>query len=87
MLAAVLRASPQRTTAQRFSSVLGMLSSLKVKVLRPLRRLRPSRGGLTAEQKSAEGVVGHDVGKATEALRGRKAEKRIGGAGNEGLKA
>ena len=32
------------------------------------RRLRPSRGGLTAEQKSAEGVVGRDVGKASEAL-------------------
>ena len=32
-------------------------------------RLRPSRGGLTAAQKSAEGVVGHDVGKAREALR------------------
>jgi hypothetical protein len=32
------------------------------------RRLRPSNGGLTAVQKSAEGVVGHDVGKAREAL-------------------
>ena len=32
------------------------------------RRLRPSRDGLTAAQKSAEGVVGHDVGKASEAL-------------------
>jgi len=32
------------------------------------RRLRPSRGGLTAAQKSAEGVVSHDVGKAREAL-------------------
>ena len=28
-----------------------------------------------------------DVGEAIEALRGRKAEKRIGGAGNEGAKA
>ena len=34
-----------------------------------LRRLRLSKGSLTAEQKSAEGVVGHDVGKASEALR------------------
>src|SRR5258707_7848347 len=34
-----------------------------------LRRLRLSKGGLTAEQKSAEGIVGHDVGKASEALR------------------
>ena len=34
-----------------------------------LRRLRLSRGSLTAEQKSAEGILGHDVGKASEALR------------------
>src|SRR5215831_18507679 len=34
-----------------------------------LRRLRLSRGRLTAEQKSAEGVLGHDVGKVSEALR------------------
>ena len=34
-----------------------------------LRRLRWPKGGLTAEQKSAEGIVGHDVGKASEALR------------------
>jgi hypothetical protein len=33
-----------------------------------LRRLRLSRGSLTAGQKSAEGVVGHVVGKASEAL-------------------
>jgi hypothetical protein len=33
------------------------------------RRLRLSKGSLTAAQKSAEGVVGHDVGKAREALR------------------
>ncbi len=32
-------------------------------------RLGPSKGGLTAEQKSAEGILGHDVGKASEALR------------------
>src|ERR1700761_8468210 len=30
--------------------------------------LRLSKGGLTAGQKSAEGIVGHDVGKASEAL-------------------
>jgi len=30
--------------------------------------LRLSKGGLIAEQKSAEGVVGHEVGKASEAL-------------------
>src|SRR5262249_30277546 len=34
-----------------------------------LRRLRLPRGGLTAGQKSAEGVIGHGVGKASEALR------------------
>ena len=34
-----------------------------------LRRLRLSKGGLTAEQKSAEGILGHDVGEASEALR------------------
>ena len=28
-----------------------------------------SKGRLTAEQKSAEGILGHDVGKASEALR------------------
>ena len=39
-----------------------------------LRRLRAPGGGLTAEQKSAEGVVGHVVGKASEALQCRKAE-------------
>ena len=32
-------------------------------------RLRLSKGGLTAGQKSAEGILGHDVGKASEALR------------------
>jgi hypothetical protein len=33
-----------------------------------------AKGGLTAGQKSAEGILGHDVGKASEALRCRKAE-------------
>src|SRR5215472_5277873 len=33
-----------------------------------LRRLRLSKDGLTAEQKSAEGILGHDVGEASEAL-------------------
>ena len=33
-----------------------------------LRRLRRPRGSLTAEQKSAEGIVGQVVGKASEAL-------------------
>jgi hypothetical protein len=34
-----------------------------------LRRLRLPEGGLTTGQKSAEGIVGHAVGKASEALR------------------
>jgi hypothetical protein len=34
-----------------------------------LGRLRLPKDNLTAEQKSAEGIVGHDVGKASEALR------------------
>src|ERR1700694_5927511 len=42
-----------------------------------LRRLRLSKGNLTAEQKSAEGILGHDVGKASEALQCRKAEQWI----------
>ena len=49
-----------------------------------LRRLRLSEGSLTAEQKSAEGILGHDVGKASEALRMPKAEQWIGRAGNDG---
>src|ERR1700731_3834338 len=46
----------------------------------PPRRLRGSRGRLTAGQKSAEGVIGQAVGKASEALQGRKAEQQIGRA-------
>ena len=38
-----------------------------------LRRLRWPRGILTAEQKSAEGIVGHDVGRL---VRHSKAERR-----------
>src|SRR6266568_1693999 len=37
-------------------------------------RLREPRGDLSAGQKSAEGIVGHVVGKASEALRNRKVE-------------
>jgi hypothetical protein len=47
-------------------------------------RLNRPRGRLTAEQKSAEGVVGQAVGKASEALQRRKAEQQIGQAGNDG---
>src|SRR3984893_10780763 len=49
-----------------------------------LRRLRVPRGGLTAGQKSAEGVVGHVVGKASEALRTERWRQPIGRAGNGG---
>src|SRR5919202_332002 len=38
------------------------------------KRLRWPKGNLTAGQKSAEGVLGRVVGKAREALQGRKAE-------------
>src|SRR6202795_5128809 len=39
-----------------------------------LRRLRLPKGGLTAGQKSAEGILGHVVGEASEALQCREAE-------------
>src|SRR5947208_4850018 len=38
-------------------------------LLRVRNGLRLSKGSLTAGQKSAEGALGHDVGKASEALR------------------
>ena len=52
----------------------------------PPRRLKRSRGRLTAGQKSAEGVLllGQAVGKASEALHSRKAEQQIGRTGNDG---
>ena len=50
----------------------------------PNSELRAPRGDLTAAQESADGVVGQAVGKASEALQGRKAEQRIGRAGNDG---
>src|ERR1035437_7317400 len=37
-------------------------------------RLRVPRGDLTAGQKSRQGIVGHVVGKASEALRSQKGE-------------
>jgi hypothetical protein len=52
-----------------------------------LRRLRLSKGILTAEQKSAEGILGHDVGKAREALRkprGGAMDRPKPGTGTEG---
>ena len=45
--------------------------------------LREPQGDLTVTQESADGVVRDAVGKASEALQGRKAEQRIGRAGND----
>src|SRR3954470_14691154 len=50
----------------------------------PLLELREPQGALTRAQESADGIVGHAVGTASEALQGRKAEPRIGRAGNDG---
>src|SRR5216684_148557 len=47
-----------------------------------LRRLRMPRGILTAGQKSAEGVLGYVVGKASEALHAERRSQQIGRAGN-----
>jgi len=46
------------------------------------KRLRLPKGGLTAEQKSAEGIVGYAVGKASEALNVERRSQQIGQAGN-----
>src|ERR1041385_17678 len=51
------------------------------------KRLSTPRGVLAAGQKSAEGIVGSAVGEASEALQSRKAEQRIGRAGNGNAKA
>jgi hypothetical protein len=50
----------------------------------PISELRASQGALTVVQKSADGIVGQAVGEASEALQCRKAEQRIGRAGNDG---
>ena len=47
-----------------------------------LRRLRWPKGDLTAEQKSAEGIVGYAVGKASEALNVERRRQQIGQSGN-----
>jgi hypothetical protein len=49
----------------------------------PQGRLSRPKDRLTTGQKSAEGIVDPAVGKASEALHGRKAEQQIGRAGNE----
>ena len=49
------------------------------------RRLRLSKGGLTAEQKSAEGILGHMTSaRLVRHSECRKAEQWIGQAGNDG---
>ena len=53
----------------------------------PSLELRKPQGDPTATQESAEGVVGQAVGKASEALQGRKVEQQIGRTGNDGAKA
>src|SRR5262252_6069857 len=56
----------------------------EVCVVSRVSELGKPRGDLTAAQKSAVGVVGQAVGEASEALQSRKAEQRIGRAGNDG---
>ena len=46
------------------------------------KRLKWPKGRLTAEQKSAEGILGHAVGKASEALHAERRSQQIGQAGN-----
>ena len=46
------------------------------------KRLSQPKGGLTAGQKSAEGIVDPVVGKASVALRSERWSKQIGQAGN-----
>src|SRR5271170_5588120 len=76
---------PSKTRSVDPAAVHGRRLSLPQEICSvSFRRLRLSKGDLTAEQKSAEGVVGHDVGKASEALQSRKAEQWIGRAGNDG---
>src|ERR1700693_2461801 len=61
---------PSKTRSVDPAAVHGRRLSLPQEICSvSLRRLRLSKGGLTTEQKSAEGIVGHDVGKASEALR------------------
>jgi hypothetical protein len=50
----------------------------------PVSELREPQGDLTAMQESAEGVVRHAGGKASEALQAERRSERIGRAGNGG---
>src|SRR6266567_8095784 len=66
---------PSRMRSVDLATVHGRRLSLPQEICPvSLRRLRMSRGNLTAGQKSAEGVLGYVVGEASEALRNRKVE-------------
>src|SRR6266436_4647876 len=61
---------PSRTANVDSAAVHGRRLSLPQEICSvSLRRLRLPGGSLTAEQKSAEGILGHAVDKASEALR------------------
>src|SRR6266571_2790673 len=61
---------PSRTRSVDSATVHGRRLSLPQEICSVSRwRLRRPRGRLTAGQKSAEGIVGHVVGTASEALR------------------
>jgi hypothetical protein len=76
---------PSRAEAGDPAGMRGRRSNLpgEICVAVPSSELREPRGDLIAAQKSADGIVGHAVGKAIEALQGRKSEQRIGRAGND----
>ena len=69
---------PSRARSVDSAAVHGKRLSLPREICRvsPLRRLRRPRGRLTAGQKSAEGIVGQDVGEASEALRSERWSNR-----------
>ena len=74
---------PSRVRSVDSATVHGRRLSLPQEICSvSLRRLRQPRGGLTAGQKSAEGIIGHVVGKASEALRTERWRQQIGRAGN-----
>jgi len=79
---------PSRTRSVDPATVHGRRLNLPREICSvSLRRLGPPRDGLIAGQKSAEGVLGHVVGKASEALRDRKVEQTDRPSRKRGLKA
>ena len=74
---------PSRVRSVDSATVHGRRLSLPQEICSvSLRRLRMPGGNLIAGQKSAEGVLGHVVGKASEALRTERWRQQIGRAGN-----